>query len=558
MFRTASFSVRKAVSRVRPRISEPFWSPASRVQWRLASLHVKRAGGRSLLPGVALGVAGLGVGGLIVASMTMVKPDVIEYANRDTMLKAAREIETLLGKDGISYDESVIEAHGYSDWSTSNSTGRPIAIVYPETTEQVSSIAKICHHYDTPMIPFGAGSSVEGNFSSPYSGICVDFVNMDKVIEFHPNDMDVVVQPGVNWMNLNQQIKDSGLFLPLDPSPTASIGGMVSTNCSGTNAFRYGTMKDWVINLTVVLADGQIIRTRHRPRKTSAGYNLTSLFVGAEGTLGFVTEITVKLAVIPQDTSVAIVSFPTIKEAAEAATGIIRSGLQLAALELMDEVQMSVLNKHGSEAVRKRRWDENPTLFMKFSGTTAAIASDISRVETIVKPFNAGQFFFAKTKQDEVDLWSGRKEALWTMVSIKPEGFNLWSTDVAVPISRLAEIINASKENASTLGLFNSIVGHVGDGNFHQAIMYDPKNESQTNSVAACVHKMMDLAIEMEGTVSGEHAIGLGKKACLVDELGLDTINLMKTIKKAVDPKWLMNPGKVFDLPKNAKALAAP
>lgn len=216
------------------------------------------------------------------------------------------------------------------------------------------------------MVPFGAGSSVEGNFSSPHSGICIDFVHMDQVVAFHPQDMDVVVQPGVNWMDLNKQIAHAGLFVPLDPSPTAMIGGMVSTNCSGTNAMRYGTMKDWVLNLTVVLADGSVVKTRRRPRKTSAGYNLTTFFVGAEGTLGIVTEVTLKLAPIPQDTSVAVVSFKSIRDAAAAASDIMRSGIQLAALELMDDLQMRVLNEHGSAAVRKRRWEEDPTLFLKY------------------------------------------------------------------------------------------------------------------------------------------------------------------------------------------------
>ncbi|KAK6078954.1 d-lactate dehydrogenase [Seiridium cupressi] len=304
----------------------------------------------------------------------------VSYADKRIMLKAADEISNAIGEDAVSFDEDTIEDHGYSDWSTSNSLGRPVAVVYPRTTEEVSKIAQICNKNNVPMVPYGAGSSVEGNFSSPYSGICIDFTMMDKIIAFHPDDMDVVVQPGVNWVDLNNKIKHDGLFVPLDPSPTATIGGMVSTNCSGTNAFRYGTMKDWVVSVTVVLADGQVIKTRRRPRKTSAGYNLTSLFVGAEGTLGIVTEITMKLAVIPQDTSVAVVSFPTIKDAATAATKLIRSGIQLAALELMDEVQMEVVNRHGSEAVRKTKWDERPTLFLKFSGTTDGIKGDVSRM----------------------------------------------------------------------------------------------------------------------------------------------------------------------------------
>ncbi|KAH8887021.1 glycolate oxidase [Thozetella sp. PMI_491] len=473
-------------------------------------------------------------------------------------MQVAKEIAVLLGEDAVSFDEEAIEAHGFSDWSTSNSTGRSVAIVYPKNTEEVVQIAKICNKNRVPIVPFGAGSSVEGNFSSPYGGICVDFTHMDQVIAFHPDDMDVVVQPGINWVDLNQKIKDDGLFLPLDPSPTASVGGMVSTNCSGTNAFRYGTMRDWVVSLTVVLADGRIIKTRKRPRKTSAGYNLTGLFVGAEGTLGLVTEITLKLAVIPQDTGVAVVSFPSIPEAAEAATKLIRSGIQLAALEFMDDVQMEVINRHGSEAVRKTQWDEKPSLFIKFSGTTEGIQGDIAKVQELCKPFNPTKYFFAKDKQQEADLWAARKEALWTMTSIKPENYSIWSTDVAVPISRLAEIITKSKEDSSKLGLFNSVIGHVGDGNFHQSVTYETGNEQQTAAVARCVYDMMVLALEMDGTVSGEHAIGIGKKKSLVNELGTETILLMQQLKQTVDPKWIMNPGKVFELPAGSNVKEAP
>jgi D-lactate dehydrogenase (cytochrome) len=256
----------------------------------------------------------------------------------------------------VSFDEDVIEHHGHSDWSTANTPERPVAVVYPRTTEDVSAIARVCSEHDVPMVAFGAGSSVEGNFSSPYSGICIDFTHMNSIIAFHPGDLDVVVQPGVNWMDLNNEIKDSGLFVPLDPSPTAMIGGMVSTNCSGTNAVRYGTMKDWVISLKVVLSDGRVIKTRKRPRKTSAGYNLTSFFIGAEGTLGLVTEITLKLAPIPQDTSVAVVSFPSTRAAATAASSIIRSGIQLAACEFMDDVQVSVDILPWSSSADISRW----------------------------------------------------------------------------------------------------------------------------------------------------------------------------------------------------------
>lgn len=277
--------------------------------------------------------------------------------------KAVDEIRNVLGEEFVSVDKDDLEEHGQSELSTSNTNERPVAVVWPSSTEEVSAIAQICTKYKVPMIPYGAGSSVEGNFTSPFSGICIDLSAMDKIVEFHPEDMDVVVQPGVNWTNLNDEIKDSGLFLPLDPSPTALIGGMVATNCSGTNAMRYGTMKDYVINLTVVLADGSVIKTRHRPRKTSAGYNLNSLFTGSEGTLGIITEATLKLAVIPSTFSVATVTFPTIREASNAASRMVRSGLPLAALELMDDVQMRTINKNGGAG--GRIWEEMPTLFIK-------------------------------------------------------------------------------------------------------------------------------------------------------------------------------------------------
>ena len=471
------------------------------------------------------------------------------YATRAEMLQAADEIAQILGEDGVSYDADVLEHHGHSDWSTSNSPGRAVAVAYPRSTADVSAIARICNRLRVPMVPFGAGSSVEGNFSQPHSGICIDLSFMDRILAFHPDDMDVVVQPGVNWVDLNTQIASSGLFAPMDPSPTATIGGMVSTNCSGTNAFRYGTMKDWVLNLTVVLADGRVIKTRRRPRKTSAGYNLTSLFVGAEGTLGIVTEATLKLAPIPQATSVAVVPFPSIHAAATTATALIRSGIPLAALEIMDERQMAILNTHGSPAVRKRHWDEQPTLFLKFSGTADSVAADIARISELVAKLtdNTAPFHFARTPQEEADLWAARKESLFTMTSMRPDGYEMWSTDVAVPVSRLAEIIDWSRQECGQLGIFASVIGHVGDGTFHVAMMYDPRDREQTEKVGRAVKGMMDKALEMEGTVSGEHAIGIGKKGCLREELGRETIGVMRGLKRAVDPRWVMNPGKVFD-----------
>ena len=292
------------------------------------------------------------------------------------------------------------------------------------------------------MIGYSGGSSIEGNFAAPHGGISIDFSNMDKVIAFHEEDMDVVVQPAVSWVKLNEDIEKSGLFFPVDPSPTAKFGGMVGTNCSGTNAVRYGTMKDWVLNLTVVLADGTIIKTRNRPRKSAAGYNLNGIFVGAEGTLGLVTEITLKLAVIPKHFSVAVCTFHTIRDAAATASAVMRAGVPVAALELLDETQMAVVNKGGNTAPRK--WKELPTLFFKFSGTQVSVADNIKEVQAISQQQNGGAFEFAKDEKEMHLLWSARKTALWSMIALKPEGTDLWSTDVAVPFSRLAEIIGLS------------------------------------------------------------------------------------------------------------------
>ncbi|PYH76782.1 hypothetical protein BO82DRAFT_194985 [Aspergillus uvarum CBS 121591] len=467
------------------------------------------------------------------------------YADRPTMLKAVNELKSILGDEFVSMDAEDIENHGYSDWSTSNTTERPVAVVSPATTEQVSQIARVCSKYRVPMVPFGAGSSVEGNFSAPHSGICIDLSRMNQVVAVYEPDMNVTVQAGVRWVDLNNQLKSTGLFLPMDPSPTAYVGGMIATNCSGTNAMRYGTMKDWVVNLTVVLPDGSVIKTKRRPRKSSAGYNLNALFTGSEGTLGIITEATLRLAVIPQETSVGIATFPTVGDATAAASTLIRAAVPLAALEFMDDVQMRIINQNGGAG--GRHWVEAPTLFLKFTGTTSGINESIDRTREILKNNKGDELVFASTPEEGDNLWSARKQALWTTLAARPQGTEIWSTDVAVPISRLAEIVEMSKEESSSLGLFSTVLGHVGDGNFHQAVMYNPKSPEQYRAVKACVSRMMRRALEMEGTISGEHGIGIGKKDYLEEELGEPTVDLMRTLKRSVDPHWLMNPGKVFN-----------
>ncbi|OJJ01907.1 hypothetical protein ASPVEDRAFT_52733 [Aspergillus versicolor CBS 583.65] len=445
------------------------------------------------------------------------------------MKRAIKEIQHELGEDSISTDNEDLTLHGYSEWSSVNIERLPVAVAFPQSTEQVAAIARICHRYQVPMIPYSGGSSVEGHFSAPFGGISVDFLNMGKIVAFHPEDMDVVVQPSVSWMELNENIKDSGLFFPVDPGPTAKIGGMIATNCSGTNAVRYGTMKDWVINLTVVLADGRVIKTRQRPRKSSAGYNLNGLFTGSEGTLGF--------------TGVAVTTFPTMRDAANAATQIIRQGIPIGAVEILDDVQMDVINKMAATG---REWKKLPTLFFKFSGTKAGVQDNIYGVREIVCQNGGSDFEVEQDKSKQQVLWSARKEALWSMLCMRESGHEVWSTDVAVPMSRLPDLVEISKKDLEQLGLFGSMLGHVGDGNFHETILFDGAKER--DKVAKCVHDMVHRAIEMEGTCTGEHGIGLGKKDFLEKEVGEGSVSVMRAIKLSLDPKWLMNPGKVFDV----------
>lgn len=467
-----------------------------------------------------------------------------QYGSAQDFQKAIAELREKLGDDAISTDEDNLQEHGFSEWSSINSDTLPSAIAYPKSTQEVSEIAKTCSKYKVSMVPYSGGSSLEGNFSSLHGGLTVDFNRMDRILELHKEDMDVVVQPAIGWMDLNEKIKDSGLFFPVDPGPTAMIGGMVGTNCSGTNAVRYGTMKEWVINLTVVLADGRIIKTRRRPRKTSAGYNLTGLFVGSEGTLGMVTEATLKLTPIPQETRVGIVAFKTIRDAASTAMQVTQSGIPVQCMEILDDVQMNVINRAGGTG---RDWKELPTLFFKFSGSTAGVADSINLTKALAKKNNADSFEFARDEREAHDLWSARKQSLWSMLALRKQGSEVWSTDVAVPISRLPDIIEHSKKDLNDLGIFASILGHIGDGNFHSSIMYDRHDPVERERVEKVVHDMVGRAIDMEGSCTGEHGVGMGKKESLRKELGPATIGVMHSIKHTLDPNWLLNPGKIFD-----------
>ncbi|KAJ4172100.1 D-lactate ferricytochrome c oxidoreductase [Fusarium falciforme] len=508
----------------------------------------------------------------------------VNYASLKDMEKAIEEIQSLFSDvDGIiSTDSDDLLAHGYSEWSSVNVDTLPVAVAYPRSTEHVSGIARICHKWKVPIIPFSGGSSVEGHISAPFGGVSIDFAYMDSVVKLNKEDMDVVVQPSVCWTDLNHELakQGTGLWFPIDPgkfnsrprsisllktdlfvAPSAKIGGMIGTNCSGTNAVRYGTMRDWVINMTVVLADGSVVKTRRRPRKCSAGYNLNGLIVGSEGTLGIVTEATLKLAAVPDHFSVAVVPFDDLRGAVSAAADIIRRGVQVAAVELMDETQMRIVNEGG--ATRPRVWKETPTLFLKFSGTKGTVDDNINTVREIMKPYSPLAFEFARDEHEQKMLWSARKESLYSLWRcgrmakrcVRPaihltetrSNTSIGNTDVAVPLSRLADIIEDSKAHAASLGLKACVKGHIGDSNFHENITYKKTDPQEAERAKMAVKTMVKRALEMEGTCTGEHGVGIGKKDALLQEVGQDTIQVMKLLKGVLDPYWIMNPGKVFN-----------
>lgn len=377
------------------------------------------------------------------------------------------DFAAIVGKENVSTVPDVLAHHAGSDWSShvANEGEQPFMVVFPKSTEEVSEIMKICHSRRIPVTGYSGGTSLEGHFAATRGGICIDFAHMDKILKLHKEDMDVVVQPAVGWEMLNAELEKDNLFFPPDPGPGAMIGGMVGTGCSGTNAYRYGTMREWVLSLTVVLADGTVIKTRQRPRKSSAGYDLTKIFIGSEGTLGLVTEATLKVTTRPAATSVAVCSFGTIKQAADCVAQVVSAGVPIAAIEILDDNQMMCLNE---SKMTDRVWAEAPSLFFKFAGTAAGVKEQIGMVQKLARATGSKTFEFAKNAGEQADLWSARKEALWSVMAMKQnETDHVWTGDVAVPISRLPDIINETKADLAASGLFAAIVGHVGDGNFH-------------------------------------------------------------------------------------------
>lgn len=474
--------------------------------------------------------------------------------NDDQIAELCTKLKTLLKNNADNYSDypNDLAAHSDTEFNTHHATKnqRPKLIVFPRNTEEVSQIVKLCNHYNVPIVPFSGGTSLEGHFlPTRFPTISIDMSKyMNEVVAFHELDQDITVQAGLPWEDLNEYLNDKGYKFGCDPGPGAQLGGCVANSCSGTNAYRYGTMKENVVNLTIVLPDGKIIKTRKRPRKSSAGYNLNGIFTGSEGTLGIVTEVTVKAHVLPKIETVVVASFPNIKEAAACSSEVIQSGIQLNAMELLDDNMMKLVNENGMTP--RSDWMESPTLFFKVGGNSTVIADELlSQLKTIAKKHGTKKFEYAKSDEDKLELWEARKVALWSVLDAGQKGdpaAKVWTTDVAVPLSNFSDVIDETKKDMAKTDIINAIVGHAGDGNFHAFLIY--RNGDEYKQCATLVEKMVKRALDAEGTCTGEHGVGIGKRDFLEEELGQTTIDLMRKIKVAIDPKRIMNPDKIFKI----------
>jgi D-lactate dehydrogenase (cytochrome) len=454
---------------------------------------------------------------------------------QDEFLDALRGI---LG-DRVSTADAVREQHGHDE---SYHDGQPPdAVVFPENADEVAAVVRLCADHHVPVIPFGTGTSLEGHVAALGGGVCIDVSRMNKIIRVNAEDMDVTVEPGVTRKQLNEYLRDTGLFFPVDPGADASIGGMTATRASGTNAVRYGTMRENVLSLGVVLADGRQIRTAGRARKSSAGYDLTRLYVGSEGTLGVITEITLRLYGIPEAISAAVASFPDLESAVNAVILTIQSGIPVARIELLDEVQMDAVNKYS-----KLDYPVQPTLFFEFHGSEAGVAEQAETVQAIATDFGAADFKWATRPEDRSALWQARHDAYYAALALRP-GAKGMATDACVPISRLAECIMETRKDIDESGILAPIVGHVGDGNFHLCMIFDPDDADELARAKALNERMIMRALAMEGTCTGEHGVGIGKMDFLIAEHG-EALSVMRAMKRALDPDNIMNPGKIVRL----------
>ncbi|MGR3620746.1 FAD-binding oxidoreductase [Pseudophaeobacter sp.] len=435
--------------------------------------------------------------------------------------------------------QAIREQHGHTTtWITNQA---PDAVAFPTSTQEVAEIVKCCAEYGVPVIPFGTGTSLEGHVNAPAGGICVDMMRMDQILKVNAEDLDVVVQPGVTREQLNTYLRDQGLFFPIDPGANASLGGMVATRASGTNAVRYGTMKDNVVALEVVMADGEVIRTAQRAKKSSAGYDLTRLMVGSEGTLGLVTEITLRLQGIPEAIRSARCSFRTVDDACRAVMMTIQYGIPVARMELLDEMSVRAANNYS-----KLTLPETPLLLLEFHGSDAGVVEQSDMFASIAEEFGGFDVAATSTAEERNQLWQARHDMYWACLQIRPEAKGI-STDVCVPISRLAECVGATQDKASELGLIAPIVGHVGDGNFHSLVLVDMDNPQERQKADDFIGWLNEMAISMDGTCTGEHGIGQGKRPYLQQELGAAT-RYMAAIKAALDPDNILNPGKILEI----------
>lgn len=416
----------------------------------------------------------------------------------------------------------------------------PDGVVHAESTEEVALVIRLCAEHDVAIIPYGVGSSVEGHVLAPQGGISLDLSGMNRILAIHAEDGDATVQAGVTRMQLNAALKGTGLFFPIDPGADATLGGMAATRASGTNAVRYGTMRENVLATTTVLADGRIMKTGGRARKSSAGYDLTRLLVGSEGTLGIMTELTVKLYPIPEAISAAVCTFPDIDSAVQTVIQTIQLGVPVARIELLDALSLKAIN-----AFSKTTLAEAPTLFFEFHGSPAAVAEQAQTVQAIADELGGANFEWATRPEDRSRLWQARHDAYFACLQLKP-GCRCFPTDVCVPISRLAECIAATNADIAGVSIPIALFGHVGDGNFHLVVLVDTANEKEMAEAAWISQRVVERAIAMEGTCTGEHGIGLGKRKYLPLEHGEVAIDMMRAIKQALDPKNLLNPGKIL------------
>ena len=462
-----------------------------------------------------------------------------ERRNPAAAKKAIAELAAAFGNRLVT-SQAVREQHGNTLTWIANQP--PDAVVYPQSTEDVQQVVRICAAHGLPVIPFGVGTSLEGHVNAPLGGVSIDFRDMNKVLAVHAEDLDCVVEPGITRKALNEHLRDSGVFFPIDPGADASLGGMAATRCSGTNAVRYGTMKDNVIALDVVMANGEVMQTARRAKKTSAGYDLTRLMVGSEGTLGVITKLTLKLSGIPEAIAGGVCPFPSVEAACKATIHTIQSGIPVARIELLDALQVKAVNMHS-----KLGLPETPMLFLEFHGTEASVAEQSKRFGEIAGEFGGGPFSWATRPEERTRLWEARHHAALSNIALRP-GAQIVATDVCVPISRLAECLTETQADIAASRLLAPIVGHVGDGNFHLTLLVDMDDADEVKRAKALAQRLVERALAMDGTCTGEHGVGQGKMQYLLAEHGPAALAAMAAIKRALDPQNIMNPGKIVAL----------